>query len=246
MQQIKQYLLYPEGGFPSTTGWTGSVFRGFYRNRGPAQKPKSYCVCCPTPNKCTPVSEERNNRTGCACGPGACLFSSSPCCLQSSPCHRDLLRNQYNYRESFFFLLSSLHLSKEKKLYFYYLNNECQTFSHLFQNCCTGKVLEPSQPQPLGSYPREMRNVSHRASLCSLTIPTPIKETIKQATKSGMYKLLNIDSNILIWLADMYPLQHSSFYYQKAALVDKSRDCESFDLQFLYARHLQRCSSLEG
>lgn len=39
-----------------------------------------------------------------------------------------------------------------------------------------------------------------RASLCSLAIPTQIKETIKQATKEGMYKLLNIDNNIFIVL----------------------------------------------
>lgn len=51
-----------------------------------------------------------------------------------------------------------------------------------------------------------------RASLYSLAIPTQIKETIKQATKEGMYKLLNIDNNILIWIADIYPLQHSPCY----------------------------------
>lgn len=56
MQQIKQYLLYPEGAIHSSTGWTGPVPEGYIGTENPVQNSKSNCVLCPTPGRCISVS----------------------------------------------------------------------------------------------------------------------------------------------------------------------------------------------
>lgn len=169
MQQIKQYLFYPEGDFPSTTGWTCPVSEGYIATQLQLRTPSPtvFSALLPVGALQCLISWERERRKTTKQSLLVVLepLHSPPPFFLLSP----ILTMPQGFAQKPIWLTGSLFFppiflppfKRKKKLYFYCLNNECQTFSHLFQNCCTGKVLEPSQPQPLGSYPREIRNASH-------------------------------------------------------------------------------------